>query len=386
MTSARRTFGRVLHAVDDFGQPTETFVSTVIAGHVEFAPVVLCHAHSHREDLPPLDVHVHPKPRSRRTFQWWLAQSQERAGRPSAWRRAIERLLADVSPAVVHAHFGPIGCELVPIVAAAGIPLVTSLYGVDAAVLPHHPRWRAAYTQLFRHGNCFLAEGPAMRTAILAAGAPPDKVRLQPIPIDLTRYRRWAPADPPTIAFVGRLVEKKGAPDALAAFAAAQLRLGGARLVMVGTGPDGDAVRRAAQRLGISSLVDFAGVRSHREVIDLLVSARVLIQPSVIASDGDSEGGAPTILIEAQAVGTPIVATRHADIPHVVPEGPGVHLCAEHDVPALSEGLVRAFANRQPVDAAYVSTHHDVRRTMPRLEQHYRDAIAAHASTTAAVV
>src|SRR5471030_1304803 len=47
-----------------------------------------------------------------------------------------------------------------------------------------------------------------------------------------------------------------------------------------------------------------------------------------------------TILLESQAISTTIVTTRHADIPHVVPEGPGVYLCAEHDVDALGRSLV----------------------------------------------
>ncbi len=73
----------------------------------------------------------------------------------------------------------------------------------------------------------------------------------------------------------------------------------------------------------------------------------MLIHPSVTATDGDSEGGAPTILLEAQAIGTPVVTTRHADIPHVVPEGAGVYLCAEHDVDALGEALVAALMRRR---------------------------------------
>ena len=47
-----------------------------------------------------------------------------------------------------------------PITRRAGLPLVTSLYGVDAAVLPYLPQWRDAYARLFRDGDLFLAEGP----------------------------------------------------------------------------------------------------------------------------------------------------------------------------------------------------------------------------------
>ena len=89
------------------------------------------------------------------------------------------------------------------------------------------------------------------------------------------------------------------------------------------------------------------------------------------AADGDSEGGAPTILLEAQAIGTPIVTTRHADIPHVVPAGPGVWLCDEHDVDALGRALVAALQQQIPSSAAHVMAHHDIRAVAPRLEHVY---------------
>ena len=86
---------------------------------------------------------------------------------------------------------------------------------------------------------------------------------------------------------------------------------------------------------------------------------------------GDAEGGAPTILLEAQAIGTPVVTTRHADIPHVVPEGTGVYLCAEHDVDALGEALVAALMRPEGSSAAHVTQHHDVRQAIDRLEDTY---------------
>src|SRR5262249_39932754 len=93
-------------------------------------------------------------------------------------------------------------------------------------------------------------------------------------------------------------------------------------------------------------------------------------------TDDDSEGGAPTILLEAQAIGTPIVTTRHADIPNVVPAGPSVWLCDEHDVGRLGEALGAAHRERTPSSAAHVTANHDIIRTTPRLEDIYARASA----------
>jgi len=117
--------------------------------------------------------------------------------------------------------------------------------------------------------------------------------------------------------------------------------------------------------------VEFVGMQPHADVIRRLSAAAVLIHPSITAADGDSEGGAPTILLEAQAIGTPIVTTHHADIPHVVPAGPGVLLCAERDVEALGDAVVTALERREPSSAEHVRQHHDVTQVIDRLENIY---------------
>src|SRR5262249_25224225 len=150
-----------------------------------------------------------------------------------------------------------------------------------------------------------------------------------------------------------------------------------ARMTIVGEGPDEADARALIARLGGANAVEFVGSKPHAELIRMLAGATVLIHPSVTAVDGDSEGGAPTILLEAQAIGTPIVSTRHADIPHVAPEGAGVRLCDEHDVAALGDALVSALASRLPSSSEYVAEHHAAPRAMARLESVYSDLLQA---------
>jgi len=360
---------RVLHAVDRFLPRSETFINTLVNGHRRYEASIVCRAREHEDEFPFPRVSVVGKPLSRLNAGWWVDAVTGR----SRWRRQVESTLRELKPDVVHAHFGPVGCDYVDIAAGLGIPIVTSLYGVDAAVLPYLPQWRRHYARLFHRGDRFLAEGPEMRKKIIAAGAPPDRTIIQPIAINLDKYPRWSPDAATTVLFAGRFVEKKGLCDAIAAFGRAHPRVPQARMTIVGDGPDERAARALVSRLSLSSAVDFLGTKPHADLIARLAAATVLIHPSTTAVDGDSEGGAPTILLEAQAIGTPIVTTRHADIPHVAPEGPGVYLCDERDVEALGNALVAAITAREASSSAHLIARHAVALAMARLEGVYEE-------------
>jgi colanic acid/amylovoran biosynthesis glycosyltransferase len=364
---------RVVHAVERFLPRSETFINTIVNGHRDYEASVVCRLREHGDEFPFPRVHVTGKALSRRNVAWWVDASVKRVTGRSRWERVVEAILREIGPDVVHAHFGPVGCDFVDIAGALGIPLVTSLYGVDAAVLPYRPQWRDRYARLFQKGDLFLAEGPEMRRKIIAAGAPADRTTIQPIAVNLAKYPRWEPDESTTVLFAGRFVEKKGLCDAIAAFDRARRRVPAARMTIVGDGPDQADAHALTDQLGLTGIVDFVGPKPHGDLIRRLAAAAVLIHPSRTAIDGDSEGGAPTILLEAQAIGTPIVTTRHADIPHVAPEGAGIFLCLERDVAALGDALVAAITGRQGSSPRHVVAHHAVGPAIDRLERVYEE-------------
>ena len=114
---------RVVHAVEQFLPRSETFVYTIVTGHQRFEASIICHSRAHADEFPFPRVDVLTNPLSRRTAGGLLAASIRRATGRSPWERSARAALERVNPAIVHAHFGPVGCEIIAITKAAGLPL-----------------------------------------------------------------------------------------------------------------------------------------------------------------------------------------------------------------------------------------------------------------------
>lgn len=363
----------VLHLVETFLHRSETFIYNCVAGHVAWDPVVLCKSTANENEFPVNRRVVLPTPTTKRDPAWWFNEAMlELTGR-SLWHRRVEKALRKLKPSIIHAHFGQMGWAILSVKRRLYIPLVTSFYGYDMSVLPGLSRWPARFAQLFQYGELFLVEGACMRQRLIELGAPAGKVRIQRIAIQVDRYPAWQPEKSrvPVVLFVGRFVEKKGLPAALEAVREVRSRGQALKFRIVGDGPERDVAERFVNDNSMTDCVEFLGMRPHNEVLDELARASVFIHPSRTASNGDTEGGAPTILLEAQAVGIPIVTTRHADIPNIVPAGRGIFISDESNAAELAENLFRALNSGEGSDPSFVKQHHDVAREVLALEKCY---------------
>ncbi|MGE0742345.1 MAG: glycosyltransferase [Hyphomonadaceae bacterium] len=239
------------------------------------------------------------------------------------------------------AHYGRWGrfaCALRDLGLIQG-PIATVFHGKDmSAYLDKHPN---AYASLLKRGDLFLPISDLWRRKLLALGAPADRTMIHRMGVDVSRFaatpRTLEPGAPVRFLGVGRMVEKKGFDDALAAFAAMQADISApkATLTFIGDGPLRETLKARAADLGLGPEVHFTGLLSHARVADELRRAHVFVLPSKTAASGDMEG-IPVALMEAMAQGLPVLATRHSGTPELV----------EHDVSGLlsDEGDRRALA------------------------------------------
>ena len=145
-------------------------------------------------------------------------------------------------------------------------------------------------------------------------GCPQEKITVSRMGVDLERFTRRpvkVPGKPLQIISVARLTEKKGLHVAIEA--CRQLRARGVdfRYRILGIGPWERRLRTLIEQYQLEDYVEMPGFKPSHEVKAMLDEADVFLLPSVTGADGDMEG-IPVALMEAMAVGIPVVSTLHS--------------------------------------------------------------------------
>lgn len=273
------------------------------------------------------------------------------------------RILRPYDISLVHAHFGVEGVYAEKVASKLNVPLVTTFHGFDATLSrsalfkSRSPAWinYALHRQrLAARGELFVCVSNFVRERVVALGFPSNRCAVHHIGIDTDLISVAADADKaihPTVIHVARLVEKKGTSILLQAFKSLRRQIADVKLKIVGEGPLEATLRAQGEALGISESVEFLGALDHEDVLKTLRNSWLLALPSVTASSGDSEG-LGQVLLEAAAMGLPVVASRNGGIPDAVLDGVTGLLHDERDSDGLAESM------------AHLLEHGAIRRSM----------------------
>lgn len=190
----------------------------------------------------------------------------------------------------------------------------------------------------------FIAISESTRRDLVGRGLPEGNVSVVHCGLDHARYRPSAPkAAHPAVVFVGRLRRYKGVDVLLEAFARVAAGMPGARLDILGEGPHRTALEAQAERLGLlaggdDAKVRFRGFVPAAEKVALLSAAHVSVCPS------PKEGWGLTV-IESNACGTAVVASRSPGLVDSVKDGETGLLVPHGDVAALAGALGRVLGD-----------------------------------------
>ncbi len=159
-------------------------------------------------------------------------------------------------------------------------------------------------------------------------GLDADRIVVVPNPAPSVEAVLASPLEPNTFVFAGRLTRQKALGTAIDALALVP----GARLLVIGDGPERAALERHASESGVNGRVAFAGALPRADVLSALAGA----QAAVLSSDWENF---PHGAVEALAVGTPVVATAVGGVPEIVRDGVNGLLVPPGDPASLARAL-----------------------------------------------
>ena len=280
-----------------------------------------------------------------------LSAMRVRLYRLTGFAPLFHRKARAAKPDLVHVHFATDGVTALPLVNAAGVPLVVTLHGFDVTISDEFrtsagaKQYMRLRSTLWKRAARFLCVSEFIRQKAIDGGFPAEKLEVHYIGIDLRNFRfREHEPEGKTVLFVGRMVEKKGLRYLVEAMQIVAQKHPDARLRVIGTGPLHAECAALAESL--RAPVEFLGPRSSNEVRQELQQAAVFCVPSVIAQTGDSEG-LPIVVLEAMAMGVPLVASRHAGIPEAVVDGETGILTEEAQSRQVAAGICRFLEDKE---------------------------------------
>ncbi|WP_370604057.1 colanic acid biosynthesis glycosyltransferase WcaL [Escherichia coli] len=271
------------------------------------------------------------------------------------------------------AHFGPAGVTAAKLRELGVIrgKIATIFHGIDISSREVLNHYTPEYQQLFRRGDLMLPISDLWAGRLQKMGCPREKIAVSRMGVDMTRFSPRpvkAPATPLEIISVARLTEKKGLHVAIEA--CRQLKeLGVAfRYRILGIGPWERRLRTLIEQYQLEDVIEMPGFKPSHEVKAMLDDADVFLLPSVTGADGDMEG-IPVALMEAMAVGIPVVSTLHSGIPELVEADKSGWLVPENDARALAQRLA-AFSQLDTDELAPV-----VKRAREKVEHDFNQQV-----------
>lgn len=371
----------VAHIKDNFLPKSETFIYTLISSLSNYQPIVLDRHKYQNKELFPFIAYYSPAEKYGK-----LAGLLERAAlRYLGISPFLTSVIKQQNAKILHAHFGQLGALFVPVSQRHNLPLITSFYDNDISVFVPNPQWSSRFQKLWQHGNKFLALSPYMRDKLISLGCPPQKTVILPLCIDITRFA-FTPHPRPqsgemiNLITVGRLVPKKGIDVLLEALAQCPDYV---RLTIVGDGPEKESLRQQIDNLQLEQRVHFTGWVDNETVARLMNEADIFVLASRTSPVDGAMEGTPTVLLEAQARGIPVIATRHAGIPDIVADGKSGILVPENNAGALAEAIQQMeqmspedWLNMGRAGRQLVAAKHDRHIVAHQLEQIYKECLS----------
>lgn len=239
---------------------------------------------------------------------------------------------------IIQCHFGSNG-DLGALLKQIGLKgkLVTMFHGLD--IRQGIKEGGKIYHRLFKYGDCFLSISDYNRRHLLQFGADPGKIVFHPVGVDIEKFsvQRKSTAQNRTkkiIITVARLSEEKGLFHGINAIDQLVKKLPRVRVEyqIIGSGPLENDLKEYVKDHGLDELVLFLGPLTQEEVVKKMREADIYFLPSV-------NEATPLVLMEAQSMCLPVVASRVGGVMDLLVDGESGYLVPSGDVDVMAEKL-----------------------------------------------
>ena len=288
----------------------------------------------------------------------------------------IQAMIASDSR-LIHAHFAGITADLAAIAARTlGRRWSCSVHAHDVFTCP-----TGLLSRRLQTAADIAACSQQASEAVMAAGIPAAKVTVIHHGLPLDDYPFGAVRPDGVIFSAGRLEPKKGLDTLLRSCALLLKRGVRFTCIIAGDGSCRDALAKLVGELGLAQNVLFTGWQSQEETRSRLREASVFALPSRRMRDGDRDG-IPNIMVEALALGTPVVTTTASAASEVIRDAVNGLLVPPDDPAELADALAKALSAKDfslriaKAGRLTAEEHFDGAKNIEQLEALFKRAVS----------
>ncbi len=259
------------------------------------------------------------------------------------------------------------------------LPYITTLHGTDITLVGRDPAFEPVIRFSLNHSNAITSVSESLKKDTLNTFKIDNRIDVIPNFINLSEYdvlndrtvkTRYAPDSEAVLVHISNFRKVKRVEDVVRIFERVRKEIP-ARLILVGEGPEKQAIEQLVRQLGLQHEVTCAGkVADPKEILNI---ADLFILPSETESFG-------LAALEAMAAKVPVISTNSGGLPEVNVEGKTGFLCNVGDIEGMAEKAVSLLKNPDMLKAFKINAYQqaikfDVNAVLPQYEQLYRSVI-----------
>ncbi len=303
----------------------------------------------------------------------------------------VKSVLKDIKIDIFHSHFAYTGWDYIKLAKKLKAKHVVSFYGLDYENLPfREPEWEKRYRKLFKEADLFICEGNHGAKILKNMGCPEEKVVVNRLGVEVENipfYKREKKEKSLKLVQIASFREKKGHIYTVKAFHKALKDCPNMSLTFVGKGETRKQVEEYVKKENLQDKVSFIDVIDYTQLYSFLKDFDVFIHPSCYSEDRDCEGGAPIVLLDAQATGMPVISTFHCDIPDEVLDGKTGFLAEEKDVESIASFIKKFYFMKKDEYLEFsinargnVEKYYNIKKNAKNLYNIYRELLKDESS------